>query len=189
MKHTTIVCALLLLVSGCVTERGAFRWMDNHPGRAGEYCNKTFPLAPVHDSVNVHSDTATGKQEPGAMVNVNCDSLKAALIAAGKGETKYVQVQCPPCPPPTTVTNTVYHEKTVESTAKLAAQRDSFNREQAAIMKRADSIGKENVKLTKDVKRLQHGRNNWRLIALIIIAYRVAIFFLSKYLPFLKVLP
>lgn len=49
---------VILLLSSCVTEKKAHRWMDAHPLEASTYCVAAFPIRELRDTVYLEDDTS-----------------------------------------------------------------------------------------------------------------------------------
>lgn len=81
---------MMIFLSGCVTERGASRWYDNHPKEDELRCARKFPV----DSVKTEKDTvyvqAENKDYTGQIRDLNntIDSLNQVISTTPDPETK-----------------------------------------------------------------------------------------------------
>lgn len=141
-----------LLLCGCVTEKRATRWMDDHGFRAASYCKTSFPCI-----LDVR---------PGDTVLIPGDTI---LIPGDSVECPPQNIGDPPatvpCPPSRMVRDTIL----IRDTLTIMDSADIH-----ALRGQLEAQDRELDKAQATVKRLKNGRNTWRSIAIPLLAALVA---------------
>lgn len=143
----TIWCVAM---SACSAEKRITRIAAKHPGALARPCATFYPSTILKDSTRVqYLPGSTIYSYDTIVTRVDCDSV---IKVPGASRVVY---RSTPCPPSITRVDTVLRDRfrELERTDKL----ETANK--ARDLAREDAI------------RLKSGRNSWRLIALIFIAY------------------
>lgn len=158
MRNNIIYLCALLLLPGCYSQRKAERQVlkaqAHYPEVVANDCGNWYP--PKETSV-----TKT-EYKPGVTVyhsdtvRIDCDSV---IKNGAGGNVVYL-----PCPPQSVRVDTFYTSSftTVENTARVAALQQTYNKEHDR------------------AEQLLHGRNLWRIIALVCIA-AIGIYTVTKF--------
>lgn len=148
MRNRMIYLFAFLVLSGCYTQRKAERQVlkaqTRYPEVVANDCGNWYPPKEVTVTKTEYKPGVTVYHSD--TVKIDCDSV----VKNGTGNT----VVYMPCPPRSERVDTFYstHTKTVENTARIAALQQLYNKEH-------DRAG-----------QLLHGRNIWRIVALVCIA-------------------
>lgn len=116
-KALLVLVGSALLLSGCANEKKFVRFHDKHEAKALEHIVRWYP---TRDSIIERVTVLPGRVDTiaGQVLFANCDSAYLAALdeAARMGVKVVVKRVAVPCPPSTSVHDTVYRDKSVYTT-------------------------------------------------------------------------